>query len=147
MTTFMSRTVHDHVHAGPNAVFATSRAGYSRRVFSFADMRDALTFPGFWRMGRRHWRSGFAEYRRSMSKRLFVRSLQALVPAITEADVVPGGSGVRAQAIDRTGRLLDDFHLVRSPRALHVLNAPSPAATASLAIGRTIAREVAEQLV
>jgi L-2-hydroxyglutarate oxidase len=142
----LSRTVHDHVHAGPNAVFATSRAGYSRRDFSFGDLRDALTFPGFWRMSRRHWRSGLAEFRRSLSKRLFVRSLQTLVPALDEADVVAGGSGVRAQAIDRTGRLLDDFHLVRSPRALHVLNAPSPAATASIAIGRTIAHEISAQL-
>lgn len=142
----LSRTVHDHVHAGPNAVFAFSREGYSRANVSTADLADALTFGGFWRMARRHWRSGAAELRRSFSKRRFVRSIQELVPAIQDADVIPGGSGVRAQAVDATGKLLDDFHFVRSARALHVLNAPSPAATASLAIGRTIAKQVADSL-
>src|SRR5262249_10845386 len=108
----LSRTVHGHVHAGPNAVLAFSRAGYSRRNVSGKDLFDALTHPGFWRMARRHWRSGVAEMRRSFSKRLFVRSIQELVPAIEETDVHAGGSGVRAQAIDRSGRLIDDFHLV-----------------------------------
>ena len=142
----LSRTVHDHVHAGPNAVLAFAREGYSRRTVSGADLFETLTYPGFWRMAGRQWKSGVAELRRSFSKRRFVRSIQELVPAIGEADVVPGGSGVRAQAIDPTGRLIDDFHLVDSPRALHVLNAPSPAATASLAIGRSIASRVAERL-
>jgi L-2-hydroxyglutarate oxidase len=142
----LSRTVHDQVHAGPNAVFAFSRQGYSRATVSTADLADALTFGGFWRMARRHWRSGAVELRRSFSKRRFVRSIQELVPAIRDEDVVRGGSGVRAQAVDATGKLLDDFHIVRSTRALHVLNAPSPAATASLAIGRTIATQVADSL-
>ena len=105
-----------------------------------------MLYLGFWRMARQHWRSGLTELRRSFSKRLFTRSIQELVPALTEADLVPGGSGVRAQAIDRFGNLIDDFNIVRSPRALHVLNAPSPAATASLAIGRSIATRVLEQL-
>ena len=95
-------------------------------------------------MARRHWRSGLAEMRRSLSRQLFVRSVQELVPALGEDDLVRGGSGVRAQAVDETGKLLDDFHIVRSPRALHVLNAPSPAATASLAIGRAITDQVIE---
>ena len=140
----LSRTIHDHVHAGPNAVFAFSRHGYRMRDFSIADVADALSFSGFWRMARRHWRSGLAEMRRSLSREMFVRSIQELVPALREDDVVRGGSGVRAQAVDESGRLLDDFHIVRSPRALHVLNAPSPAATASLAIGREISDQVIE---
>ena len=138
----LSRTIHNHVHAGPNAVFAFSRHGYRMRDFSMRDVSNAVSFSGFWRMARRHWRSGLSEIRRSLSRQLFVRSIQELVPAIAEADVVRGGSGVRAQAVDRAGKLLDDFHIVRSPRALHVLNAPSPAATASLAIGREIADQV-----
>ena len=142
----LSRTVHDHVHAGPNAVFALSREGYSHRNVSAVDVADALRFGGFWKMARRHWRSGVGELRRSFSRRLFLRSIQELVPAIRDEDIVRGGSGVRAQAIDATGKLLDDFHLIRSPRALHVLNAPSPAATASIAIGRSIANEVVEAL-
>ena len=142
----LSRTVHDHVHAGPNAVFALSREGYRRRDISAVDVADALRFGGFWKMARRHWRSGVGELRRSFSKRLFLRSIQELVPAVRDDDIVRGGSGVRAQAIDATGKLLDDFHIVRSPRCLHVLNAPSPAATASIAIGRAIANEVVEAL-
>jgi L-2-hydroxyglutarate oxidase len=142
----LSRTIHDHVHAGPNAVLAFAREGYTRWVVSPADLFDAASYVGFWRMARRHWRSGLAEIRRSFSTRQFARSVQELVPAVTEADLVRGGSGVRAQAIDRAGTLIDDFHFVRSPRALHVLNAPSPAATASLAIGRSIATQVVQQL-
>ena len=138
----LSRTVNDHVHAGPNAVFAFSRHGYRWRDFAITDVADAMSFGGFWRMARTHWRSGLTEMRRSLSRRRFVRSIQELVPAIRDADIVRGGSGVRAQAIDDTGRLLDDFHIVRSLRSLHVLNAPSPAATASLAIGREIASQV-----
>jgi (S)-2-hydroxyglutarate dehydrogenase len=142
----LSRTVNDQVHAGPNAVLALSREGYSRRTVSGSDLLETISYPGFWRMARRQWRNGVTELRRSFSKRLFVRSIQELVPAIGEADVVRGGSGVRAQAVDSSGRLVDDFHLVDSSRGLHVLNAPSPAATASLAIGRTIASRVIERL-
>lgn len=142
----LSRTVHDQVHAGPNAVFALSREGYTRRDVSPTDVADTLRFGGFWKMARRHWRSGVAELRRSYSRRLFLQSIQELVPAVRDDDIVRGGSGVRAQAIDDTGKLLDDFHMVRSPRGLHVLNAPSPAATASIAIGRAIANQVVEAL-
>ena len=142
----LSRTVHDDVHAGPNAVFALSREGYSRRDVSATDLVDALRFGGFWKMARRHWRSGAGELRRSFSRRLFLKSIQELLPAVRDDDIVRGGSGVRAQAIDATGKLLDDFHMLRSPRALHVLNAPSPAATASIAIGRAIANQVVEAL-
>jgi L-2-hydroxyglutarate oxidase len=142
----LSRTVNDQVHAGPNAVFSLAREGYSRHSISAKDVADAITYSGFWRMTRRHWRSGAAELRRSLSKKRFVHSIRELVPSIRGEDVFRGGSGIRAQAIDADGRLLDDFHFVRSARALHVLNAPSPAATASIAIGRVIADTVLEAL-
>jgi len=135
----LTRTIHDEVEAGPNAVWALKREGYARSSVSLRDASDALRFPGFWRMARRHWRSGLAEMHRSWSKRAFLRSLQRLVPAIRAQDLFRGGSGVRAQAVDRTGRLLDDFVIVTAPGSVHVLNAPSPAATASLSIGRTVA--------
>jgi len=141
-----TRTVHGLVEAGPNAVLALKREGYRWRDVSLRDLRDALAFPGFWRMARVHWRNGASEMMRSISKRRFVQSLQTLVPSLRDEDVYRGGSGVRAQAVDRTGKLLDDFHLVRAKRAVHVLNAPSPAATASIAIGRNIAQHVIEQL-
>jgi L-2-hydroxyglutarate oxidase len=100
-------------------------------------------YPGFWRFGARHWRLGLAEMGRSWSRDRFVRALQQLVPAVRSEHLVPGGSGVRAQAVDRKGELVNDFLFVEGERSLHVLNAPSPAATASLAIGRVIAERVA----
>jgi (S)-2-hydroxyglutarate dehydrogenase len=130
--------VNGTVDAGPNAVLAFRREGYARTDFSGLDMRTALTFPGFWRMGAKNWRSGLDEFRRSFSKASFVRALQRLVPEVEAADLVPGGSGVRAQAVTREGALVDDFQFVASDRMLHVLNVPSPAATASLAIGGAI---------
>ena len=105
---------------------------------------DAFAFPGFWRMSGRWWRTGVYEWRRSLSPGLFLRDLKRLVPSLTRDDLRPGGSGVRAQAVDRDGRLADDFLFVAGPRSLHVLNAPSPAATASLAIGREIAARAME---
>jgi L-2-hydroxyglutarate oxidase len=138
-----TRTVHGEVEAGPNAVLALAREGYSWRRISPADMVAALTFPGFWRMARRYWRTGLYEVQRSLNKGTFVRSLQRLLPAIQDADVVRGGSGVRAQAVTTDGLLADDFQIIESARAMHVLNAPSPAATASLAIGRHVAGLVA----
>ena len=103
------------------------------------DMLDWAVFPGFWRMARSQWGNGVTEVLRSLSRARFLRSLQTLMPGLTDGDIAPGGSGVRAQAVDRTGKLLDDFHFVDSPGMVHVLNAPSPAATASLAIGRVVA--------
>ena len=134
-----TRTVADRVEAGPNAVLAWAREGYRRRDVSWRDLAGTLSYGGFWKMARAHWRAGLAELGRSYSKRLFVRALRRLVPEVGAADLVPAGSGVRAQAVDATGRLLDDFHIVESDAAIHVLNAPSPAATASLAIGREVA--------
>ncbi len=134
----LTRRVNGTIDAGPNAVLAFRREGYRRSDFNLTDMVSSLAFPGFWRMGAKYWRSGLDEFHRSFSKPQFVRALQRLVPEIKEEDLVPGGSGVRAQAIKRDGTLVDDFQFVPSGRMLHVLNVPSPAATASLPIGRAI---------
>lgn len=126
------------VEAGPNAVFSFKREGYSRTSFDVADTLSTALFPGFWKMAFRNWGSGMGEIYRSWNKRAFARSLQRLLPSLTEQDIQPGGSGVRAQALDRSGKLLDDFYFARQDRFLHVCNVPSPAATASLVIGREI---------
>jgi len=138
-----TRTVHGQVEAGPNAVLALAREGYSKQDL---DPREIASFCNlaFLRMAKRHWRVGVAEVYRSLSKQAFVTSLQKLVPEIRTEDVEPGGSGVRAQAVDDDGKLVDDFRIVAGEGAVHVLNAPSPAATASIAIGRHIA-EVASK--
>jgi L-2-hydroxyglutarate oxidase len=133
-----TRRISGRVDAGPNAVLAFRREGYRRTDFNLTDMASSLAFPGFWRMAAKHWRSGLDEVHRSFSKPVFVRALQRLVPGVREEDLVPGGSGVRAQALKRDGTLVDDFQFVQSGKMLHVLNVPSPAATASLLIGRAI---------
>ncbi len=134
-----TRTVHGEIEAGPNAVLAFRREGYSRWSFSPRDMCEWMLFPGFWKMAAKHWRTGLSEMIRSFSKRRFYRSLQRLIPELQMADIHPFGTGVRAQALAPNGDLVDDFRFVQAERMIHVLNAPSPAATASLAIGRTIA--------
>jgi L-2-hydroxyglutarate oxidase LhgO len=128
------------VDAGPNAVLALKREGYRRTDFNLRDTAATLSYPGFWRMAAKHWQNGAAEVYRSLSKSAFVRSMQTLVPEIQESDVVADGSGVRAQALRPNGALVDDFQFVSSENAIQVLNVPSPAATASLPIGREIAR-------
>ena len=128
----------------PNAVLAFAREGYSKSDVRVGDLWDALTFSGLWNFLGKHKRMSWEEIKRSFSKRLFCASLQRLVPEIRERDLEPGGAGVRAQAMSPDGTLVQDFCLVARPNALHVLNAPSPAATASLAIGEEIARQVAE---
>jgi len=133
-----TRRISGRVDAGPNAVLAFRREGYRRTDFKLKDLASSLAFPGFWRMSAKYWRSGLDEVHRSFSKAAFVRALQRLVPAVREEDLVPGGSGVRAQALKRDGTLVDDFQFVQSGNVLHVLNVPSPAATASLLIGRAI---------
>lgn len=135
----LTRTVHGEVEAGPNAVFAYAREGYTKWRVHPGEMFETLTYPGFWRMAGRHWRTGLYEVWRSFSTRAFVAALQRLVPELRLADVVRHGAGVRAQALTPDGSLVDDFRILQSHRAIHVLNAPSPAATASLAIGRHIA--------
>lgn len=131
----LTRTVHGEVEAGPNAVWALAREGYGQLDVRLADAAEAVLYPGLWRLASRYWRTAAYEAYRSFSKRAFVEALQRLVPAIGMDDVRRGGSGVRAQALGRDGAMFDDFVIRESPRALHVINAPSPAATASLAIG------------
>jgi L-2-hydroxyglutarate oxidase len=133
-----TRRINGMVDAGPNAVFAFRREGYRRTDFNLNELAAALAFPGFWWMAARNWRSGLEEFQRSFSKPVFVRALQRLLPEVREEDLIPGGAGVRAQAVKRDGTLVDDFLFVPSGKMLHVLNVPSPAATASLPIGRAI---------
>jgi (S)-2-hydroxyglutarate dehydrogenase len=134
-----TRRVLGGVDAGPNAVLAMKREGYKRTDFNLRDFTETMTYPGFWRMAKKYWRDGFHEYYRSLSKPAFVKSLQKLVPEIVSSDLVSDGSGVRAQAIRPDGALVDDFQFVQTERMLHVWNVPSPAATASLPVGKHIA--------
>ena len=134
-----TRMIGGGVEAGPNAVLAFKREGYSRLSFSLADTLGTFAYPGFWRMASSYWRMGFGEYWRSFSKPAFVKALQRLMPEISSRDLEPGGAGVRAQALEPSGKLLDDFRIVEAERQVHVLNAPSPAATASISIGEAIA--------
>lgn len=137
-----TRMIHGGVECGPNAVLAFAREGYRLRDVNVRDLGEALTFPGLQRFVVKHARASLSELHRSFSKRAFVRTLQRLVPSITEADLVPGGAGVRAMAMTRDGALVHDFAFAAAPGALHVVSAPSPAATASLAIGDEIVREL-----
>jgi L-2-hydroxyglutarate oxidase len=134
-----TRMIQGGVEAGPNAVPALKREGYSWGEISVKDTWELLTYIGFWRMGLKFWRMGFGEIYRSLSKKAFVKALQRLIPELQESDVHRSGAGVRAQALEPDGFLVDDFRIVEAERMIHVLNAPSPAATASLSIGRTIA--------
>jgi L-2-hydroxyglutarate oxidase len=142
----LSRGVDGGVHVGPNAVLALKREGYTWRAFEVRELRRLAAFPGFWRMARRYWPVGVVEAYRSLNRRALARAIDRLVPGITAADLVPRPAGVRAQAVARDGTLLDDFVLRETARAVHVLNAPSPAATASLVIGATIADRVVARL-
>jgi L-2-hydroxyglutarate oxidase len=138
----LTRGIDGGVHIGPNAVPALAREGYGPGVVRPRELALSLTWPGAWRMARRHWRYGAGELRRSASKAAFTEAVRRLLPAVTQDDLVPASSGVRAQAVLRDGSLADDFLIRESPRVVHVLNAPSPAATASLPIGREVARRV-----
>ena len=139
-----TRRVHGNVDAGPNAIFAFKREGYRSGDFSLRDTVESLAFPGFWRVAAKHWRMGKDEAQRSVSKGSFVAGLQRLVPEVQGEDLVPGGSGVRAQAIHRSGALVDDFQFSQSDRMLHLYNVPSPAATASIAVGRAVVEMAAK---
>lgn len=141
-----TRLIQGGIEAGPNAVLALAREGYRKTDVNLRDLADALTYPGLWRFLKRYPSLCAEELRRSFSRRLFCRSLQKLVPEIREDDLMAGGAGVRAQALSPSGELVQDFHFARQPGALHVLNAPSPAATASLAIGEEIVSEFAGSL-
>jgi L-2-hydroxyglutarate oxidase len=139
-----TRGVHGTVEAGPNAVLALAREGYTKSAINAGESLGTFTYKGFWTMARKYWKTGAQEVYRSFSKKAFTKSLQRLVPAVREEDLQPGGAGVRAQAVDAGGRLIDDFRIVETPGAIHVLNAPSPGATASLSISAGIL-EMAEK--
>ncbi len=134
-----TRGIDGRVLAGPNAVLAFGRQSYRRGSISLRDSSEMLAYAGFWRMARRHWRAGLSECYRTLSKRALVRALQRMIPELSPEDLQPTQAGIRAQAVGQDGRLIDDFRTVRVERMIHVLNAPSPAATACLALGRQIA--------
>ncbi|MCH8089600.1 MAG: L-2-hydroxyglutarate oxidase, partial [Chloroflexi bacterium] len=133
-----TRGVRGEVEAGPNAVLAFAREGYRMTDFDLSEFAETLGYPGFWFMAARYWRTGLQEFHRSLSKKAFVRALQKLLPDIEERHLQERGAGVRAQAVERNGLLVDDFRISETENAIHVRNAPSPGATASLAIGRDI---------
>jgi len=137
-----TRMVNGGVEAGPNAVFAFKREGYRFSDFNFRDISESLLWPGFWKVVAKYGRTGAEEIYRSLSKEAFTRALQKLIPEITENDLIKGGAGVRAQACDRNGTLIDDFDISQSKNIVHVRNAPSPAATSCLAIGKYISNRV-----
>lgn len=137
-----TRMINGGCEAGPNAVLAFKREGYKHSQISVRDTSEMIAFPGFWIMASKFYKMGIGEFYRSFSKRKFLESLQRLVPAIGFSDIERGGAGVRAQALSRDGNLLDDFCIEEGERMIHVLNAPSPAATASISIGETIAERV-----
>ena len=139
-----TRSIHGYVEAGPNAVLAFAREGYRWTDINLRDLKEMLSFSGFHAVAKKYWKMGLEENYRSLSKRAFTRALQRLLPAITIDDLTPGGSGVRAQAVASDGTLLDDFVIKQTGRAIHVLNAPSPGATASLAIGERIVATAAQ---
>ncbi len=134
-----TKRIQGGYEAGPNAVLAFAREGYTFAKVSWQDLIEMFGFAGFWAMARKHWRTQAYELYRSVSRHAFLRALQKLVPELRDADLEPGGSGVRAQIVTAEGTLVDDFLIVEAPNAINVLNAPSPAATASIAIGRHIA--------
>jgi L-2-hydroxyglutarate oxidase len=140
-----TRMIQGGIEAGPNAVLAFKREGYSRWDIDIKELAETLAFPGFRKIARKYWRDGWAEMQRSYSKQHFVKALQRLIPEIRSEDLTPGRSGVRAMACDAAGNLLDDFLILSEPGIINVCNAPSPAATASLAVGETVAARVLEQ--
>lgn len=133
-----TRMIQGGIEAGPNAVLAYKREGYTNRLVHWAELYETLTFSGFQKLAKKYWRTGWKEIQRSYSKKLFVQALQKLIPEITEDDVVKGRNGVRAMACKNDGTLIDDFVILQSANIINVINAPSPAATASLAIGNEI---------
>jgi len=137
-----TRMVEGGVECGPNAVFSFAREGYTKTAFDAKDSASALGFGGTWRLFAQHWRYGLGEYERAFSKSKFLKALQKMMPGLQMEDIVPGRAGIRAQALDQSGKLVDDFVIERGAAAVHVINAPSPAATASLAIGEEILRRL-----
>lgn len=141
-----TRRISGEIEAGPNAVFAFQREGYKKTDFKWSEFWDAISFAGFRKVASKYWKTGLGEYHRSYFKPAFVKALQQLVPSITEDDLIPAGAGVRAQACDKDGGLIDDFYIQESTSFIHVLNAPSPAATSSLSIGLEVAERAMKKL-
>ena len=133
-----TRLIHGGIEAGPNAVLSLKREGYTKTSFSFRDAREILFYHGFWVLAFKYWKTGLGEMVRSWSKSAFVKALQKLMPELRKEDIRPAGAGVRAQALEPSGFLVDDFRIIEAERMIHVLNAPSPAATASISIGQAI---------
>mgnify|MGYP001481302503 CR=1 FL=1 len=140
-----TRMIGGEVEAGPNAVLSFKREGYKKTDINVKDLAEVLSYKGFWKLASQNMREGINEMVRSVSKKKFVESLQTLIPEIKGEDLVPGGAGVRAQALKSDGSLVDDFHIVQGKKSLHVCNAPSPAATASLEIGKEVVRQIKER--
>ena len=141
-----TRRISGEIEAGPNAVFAFQREGYKKTDFKWSEFWDSISFAGFRKVASKYWKTGLGEYHRSYFKPAFVKALQQLVPSITEDDLIPAGAGVRAQACDKDGGLIDDFYIQESTSFIHVLNAPSPAATSSLSIGLEVAERAMKKL-
>ncbi|UBM58135.1 L-2-hydroxyglutarate oxidase [Marinilongibacter aquaticus] len=141
-----TRMVNGGVEAGPNAVLAFRREGYRKSDFKLSELKETLLWPGFQKVAGKYWKTGMGEFYRSFSKAAFVKALQELIPEIKAEDLVPGGAGVRAQACDVRGGLLDDFAIIENKQAINVCNAPSPAATSSLSIGQTVAGKALKRL-
>jgi len=141
-----TRMINGDVEAGPNAVLSFKKEGYNRTSFSLRDTFNTFTWPGFYRIASKYFKTGMGEFYRSFSKEAFVRALQRLIPEISKNDLMPGGAGVRAQAVDKSGKPLDDFLIHESGNVINVLNAPSPAATSSLSIGEAISQYVIKKM-
>ncbi|OIK10317.1 L-2-hydroxyglutarate oxidase [Bacillus sp. MUM 13] len=139
-----TRMINGEVHAGPNAVLAFKREGYTKKDINVKDMFEVLTYPGFWKMAMPNMKEGIKEYVRSFSKQAFLHSLQRLIPELTEKDIIPTHAGVRAQALMQDGSMVDDFAIFSGKNSLHICNAPSPAATASLQIGNAVVERIVE---
>ena len=137
-----TRRITGEIEAGPNAVFAFKREGYSKTSFDFSDFWGSISWRGFQKVALKYWKMGIGEYYRSYSKAAFTRALQKLIPEIKAEDLVPAPAGVRAQAVDKQGNLLDDFYIQQSLYFIHILNAPSPAATSALSIGLTVSERL-----
>ncbi len=140
-----TRMIHGGVEAGPNAVLAFRREGYAKSDVDLKELYETLSWPGFQKVAAKYWQTGLGEMYRSFSKSAFTKALQELIPDVQESDLEDGGAGVRAQACDRTGGLLDDFAILETDKAINVVNAPSPAATSSLSIGQTVSEKVLDR--
>ena len=140
-----TRMIHGGIECGPNAVFTFKREGYGKTDFNLRDSVDALTYSGTWKLFTKHWKFGLNEYRRAFSKKLFLEQVQRLIPSLTMDEVVPGRAGVRAMALGKDGKMIEDFHIEYQDHAIHILNAPSPAATSGLAIGEQVSQMAEER--